>query len=117
MTFAAFEKIKDMRTQVDVRDPANFDMHTKEDHAGYGVMQVVQNLIIDFERAGRMEGNWKDQWALCEAMAMFHLSGSAEPLNQYVHLSHLVVTLLLISNFVCGVDGPVHIPVLMTEKV
>ncbi|KAJ5636180.1 uncharacterized protein N7484_009493 [Penicillium longicatenatum] len=81
MTFAAFEKIKDMRTQVYVRDPANFDMHTKEDHAGYGVMQVVQNLIIDFERAGRMEGNWKDQWALCEAMAMFHLSGSAETLN------------------------------------
>ncbi|KAJ5656372.1 hypothetical protein N7507_008322 [Penicillium longicatenatum] len=93
-----------MRTQVDVRDPANFDMHTKEDHAGYGVMQVVQNLIIDFERAGRMEGNWKDQWALCEAMAMVHLSGSAETLNQYVYLSHLVVTLLLISNFVVD-DG------------
>jgi len=71
-----------MRIQVAVRDPNNFAMYTNNDHAGYGVMQVLQNLIIDFERAGRIEGNWKRQWALCEAMAIFYMEGSAEPLNQ-----------------------------------
>lgn len=71
-----------MRTQVAVRNPDNFEMYTKNDHAGYGVMQVMENLIIDFATASRIEGNWQEQWALCEAMAIFYMGGSAEPLNQ-----------------------------------
>ncbi|KAK3305734.1 uncharacterized protein B0T15DRAFT_575016 [Chaetomium strumarium] len=56
------------RTNFALRDPDNFNMYTFNDHAGYGVLEMLQNLILDFEEA---TSNYKEQWAVCEALAFF----------------------------------------------
>ncbi|KAJ5654026.1 hypothetical protein N7490_001029 [Penicillium lividum] len=77
LTVAGFAKIRDMTTQVTVRDPENFQLTGYMDQSCIGLLQVMTNLIIDFLAA---EGNWKEQWPLCEAMAIFHLRGDAASL-------------------------------------
>ncbi|KAK4242861.1 hypothetical protein C8A03DRAFT_28860 [Achaetomium macrosporum] len=56
------------RSNFALRDPDNFNMYTFNDHAGYGVLEMLQNLILDFEEAA---GNYKEQWVVCEALAFF----------------------------------------------
>ncbi|XHG02977.1 hypothetical protein AWENTII_006298 [Aspergillus wentii] len=55
------------RIMVDLRDPDSFSMYTFNDHAGYGGIEVAQNMLLDFHEAS---GNWKEQWAVCEALAL-----------------------------------------------
>ncbi|KAK4116051.1 hypothetical protein N656DRAFT_786541 [Canariomyces notabilis] len=38
------------------------------DHSMYGVLEVIQILILDFDEAA---GDYKEQWAVCEALAFF----------------------------------------------
>ncbi|KAJ5746072.1 hypothetical protein N7520_011254 [Penicillium odoratum] len=77
LTAAGFAKIRDMTTQVTMRDPEKFGLTGYMDQSCIGLLQVMTNLIIDFLAA---EGNWKEQWPLCEAMAIFHLRGDAASL-------------------------------------
>ncbi|KAL2022227.1 hypothetical protein VTK56DRAFT_5837 [Thermocarpiscus australiensis] len=56
------------RIHSELRCPDNFNMYTFNDHEGYGVLEVLQNLILDFEEPA---GNYKEQWAICEALAFF----------------------------------------------
>ncbi|KAJ6084038.1 hypothetical protein N7486_010838 [Penicillium sp. IBT 16267x] len=46
------------------------------DHWGYGILELVQNLILDFEEAQ----TWKEKWTICEATALFFAKGNADPL-------------------------------------
>jgi hypothetical protein len=64
-----------------VRDPDNFEMYVSNDSAGYGGMEIVENLMLDFEE---FKGDWKRQWAVCEAAALFFSSNSIGPLLGYV---------------------------------
>jgi hypothetical protein len=73
-----------------LRDPDGFGMYTYNDHFGYGVLELAQNLILDFEEA---EG-WKEKWSVCEATAMFFVKGDADPLFQSVPLSLLPARVL-----------------------
>ncbi|KAF6834027.1 hypothetical protein CPLU01_05160 [Colletotrichum plurivorum] len=66
ITRAAYHKLMNQQVKSQVRNPDSFDMHTFNDHAAYGSLQVLQNLILDFEEA---EGCWKEQWVVCEALA------------------------------------------------
>lgn len=52
----------------DMRCPDYFDMYTFNRHGAYGVLEVLQNLILDFEEA---KDNLKERWAICEALAFF----------------------------------------------
>lgn len=52
----------------ELRNPDSFGMYTFNDHVGYGVLEMLQNLILDFEEAA---GNYKEQWAVCEALSFF----------------------------------------------
>ncbi|KAH2923232.1 hypothetical protein KXW15_004449 [Aspergillus fumigatus] len=45
---------------------------------GYGALEVVQNLFIDYVEAMY---DWKEQWAVCEASAMLYMSDALGPLN------------------------------------
>ncbi|KAH1464616.1 hypothetical protein KXX58_006506 [Aspergillus fumigatus] len=45
---------------------------------GYGALEVVQNLFIDYVEAMY---DWKEQWAVCEASAMLYMSDALDPLN------------------------------------
>jgi hypothetical protein len=51
-----------------VRDPDNFEMHVYNDFFGYAVMELVENLLMDFDEAA---GDWKMQWAICEATGLY----------------------------------------------
>ncbi|OQE11785.1 hypothetical protein PENVUL_c002G00083 [Penicillium vulpinum] len=51
-----------------VRDPDNFEMHVYNDFFGYAVMELVENLLLDFDEAA---GDWKMQWAICEATGLY----------------------------------------------
>ncbi|KAF6845041.1 hypothetical protein CMUS01_00430 [Colletotrichum musicola] len=66
ITRAAYRKLMNQQVNSQVRNPDSFDIRTFNDHAAYGSLQVLQNLILDFEEA---EGCWKEQWVVCEALA------------------------------------------------
>lgn len=63
--------------QLNIRNPDCFGMYVYNDSYGWGTMEVIENLLVDFEEA---EGNWKEQWAMCEAIAMLWLRGAPGPL-------------------------------------
>ncbi|KAF9881094.1 hypothetical protein CkaCkLH20_01244 [Colletotrichum karsti] len=75
MTRAGFRKLMNQQPNCQVRDPDSMGMYTYNDHAAYGIMEVLENLILDFDEASQ---NWKEQWVVCEAMAPFiwYLSGA-----------------------------------------
>ncbi|EIT78186.1 hypothetical protein BDV35DRAFT_405806 [Aspergillus flavus] len=56
---------------LDLRGPDNFSMYTFNDHSAYGAIEVVQNMMLDFDEAS---GKWQQQWAVIEALAWL-LSG------------------------------------------
>ncbi|KAJ6180355.1 hypothetical protein N7519_010816 [Penicillium mononematosum] len=66
-----------------VRDPDNFEMHVYNDFFGYAVMELVENLLLDFEEA---DGDWKMQWAICEATGLYFQMDAIMPLVGFVSL-------------------------------
>jgi hypothetical protein len=79
VTKAGQIKLNQMHIQADLRCPDNFQMYTFNDHEAYGMMQVFQNLILDYEDAGR-DKDWKGQWAMCEATAKLGKYASDGPM-------------------------------------
>ena len=70
ITKAGYRKLLTMQILVTLRDPDNFSMYTYNDHAAYGAMEVVENMILDFVEGAH---SWKEQWIVCEALAQFIL--------------------------------------------
>ncbi|KAI0112263.1 hypothetical protein GGR51DRAFT_508660 [Nemania sp. FL0031] len=69
ISWAGFRKFNNQFTQTNLRDPDNFGMYTFNDHAAYGSLEVLQNLFLDFEEAGKEKrGGWREQWAVCECI-------------------------------------------------
>lgn len=77
MTDAGYKKLGKALIQVLVRDPDFLGMYTYNDHLGYGVMEAVENLLLDF---GEAKGKWKEQWSICEATAVLFLRSEVGPL-------------------------------------
>jgi hypothetical protein len=76
-TFAGQQKFLTSILQLNLRNPDCFGMYVYNDSYGWGTMEVVENILVDFQEA---EGNWKEQWAMCEAIAMLWLRGAPGPL-------------------------------------
>ncbi|KAI5864088.1 hypothetical protein GGS23DRAFT_562854 [Durotheca rogersii] len=72
---AGYRKHSTLSILMSLRNPDNFDMYTFNDHCGYGALEVVQNVLLDYvEAAGR---GWREQWAVCEGLALWLIcSGS-----------------------------------------
>lgn len=81
ITMAGNQKFLIQHLHLDLRIPDLFDMYTFNDHASYGCLEVLQNLIIDFVEA---EGNWREQWSICEATALLLMRDVMGPLHMYV---------------------------------
>ncbi|CAI7658626.1 unnamed protein product [Penicillium glandicola] len=60
-----------------VRDPDNFDMYVYNDFFGYAIMELVENLLLDFDEAA---GDWKMQWAICEAAGLYFQTDAIMPM-------------------------------------
>jgi hypothetical protein len=67
-TAAGKRKFFTQQIHCQLRCPDYFRMYTFNDHVGYGILEVLENLILDFEEAGN---NYKEQWAVCECLALF----------------------------------------------
>ncbi|KAM7218905.1 hypothetical protein V8F06_005785, partial [Rhypophila decipiens] len=78
LSFAGMHKFFAQKDQCQLRDPPNFHAHTFGEHEGYGVVEVIQNLVLDFEDAGAA-GNWREQYAICEAIAFFMMTELSYP--------------------------------------
>jgi len=89
---AGFRKYLTQSTHAALRCPDNFDMYTYNDHQGYGVLQVVQNLLLDFVEA---KSNLREQWAVCEAMVLFLLAPDSQPMFGYIFSCSLLAPLRL----------------------
>ncbi|GIJ98243.1 hypothetical protein Aspvir_000358 [Aspergillus viridinutans] len=79
-------------TFLDLRCPDAFRMYTFNDHEGYGALEVVQNLFIDYVEASFY---WQEQWAVCEATAMLYMSDALAPLNFVDDADAVYATLVL----------------------
>ncbi|KAE8364716.1 hypothetical protein BDV27DRAFT_111365 [Aspergillus caelatus] len=66
-TRAGVRKFTNQHVHADIRCPDVFDMDVFNDFTGYGLVEVAQNLVLDFVEA---EGDWKEQWAVCEAVGI-----------------------------------------------
>ncbi|KAJ5110531.1 hypothetical protein N7532_001066 [Penicillium argentinense] len=65
---AGMQRFNMVREMFQYRDPDTFGMYTFNDASAYGLLEVMENQILDFEEAHK---NWKAQWAVCEAVAMY----------------------------------------------
>ncbi|KAI0879873.1 uncharacterized protein GGS22DRAFT_193854 [Annulohypoxylon maeteangense] len=72
---AGYRKYVIQHTHLNLRDPDNFQMYTFNDHAGYGCVEIVQNLLLDYDEAA--ERGWREQWAVCEGLALWLLSSAS----------------------------------------
>ncbi|KAM3442414.1 hypothetical protein MY4824_001008 [Beauveria thailandica] len=68
-----------------MRDPDNFRMYTFNDHYGYGLIEMLQNLILDYPESQ----DWKESWCILEAAVMWLLDAESNAVMQ-VDTSYLV---------------------------
>ncbi|OAR02135.1 hypothetical protein LLEC1_07301 [Akanthomyces lecanii] len=61
-----------------LRDPDNFSMYTYNDHFGYGLIEMLQNMILDFAASS----DWREQWCIAEAAIMWLLDSEAAAMMQ-----------------------------------
>lgn len=69
LTSAGLYKYKLSGTMVDVRDPDGFGMYTFNDHASYGALEVLRNLMVDFDEAFAAN-DMREMWVNVETIAM-----------------------------------------------
>lgn len=80
LSAAGKRKLFAQRVHFQLRCPGNFGMRTFDDHEHFGVVEILQNLVLDFEEAA----NYKEQWAVCEALAFFLRTRVARNMAVYV---------------------------------
>lgn len=66
ISWAGMRKFRNQFHHVFLRNPDYFSMYTFNDHAAQGSLQVLQNLLVDFDEAA---ADWREQWAICEGAA------------------------------------------------
>ncbi|KAI0131487.1 hypothetical protein F4814DRAFT_406176 [Daldinia grandis] len=72
---AGYRKYCTQDIHFSLRNPDYFDMYTYNDHVGYGCVQIVQNLMLDYVEA--VERGWREQWAVCEGLGLWLLSSDS----------------------------------------
>ncbi|KAI0198763.1 hypothetical protein F4808DRAFT_251282 [Astrocystis sublimbata] len=98
VSWAGFSMFNTLFTHSMLRNPDYFSMYTFNDHAGYGSLEILQNLLLDFEAAakeGRGDG-WREQWAVCECAAHWILHQEGGQFTQIDDGEAVLETLRLI---------------------
>ncbi|KAJ3565697.1 hypothetical protein NPX13_g7410 [Xylaria arbuscula] len=79
ISWAGFKKFRNQFIHNFVRDPEHFGMYMYNDFAAYGSLEVLENLLLDFEEAEKEQrGGWREQWAVCEAAVHWLLHGTGQ---------------------------------------
>jgi len=66
-SWAGRQKFMRQIDMIYLRDPEVFDMYVTNDYAGYGFAEVLENLLLDFVEE---DNNWREQWVVCEVIAL-----------------------------------------------
>lgn len=77
MTRAALARHHMAADMMNLRNPDAFSMYTFNDHVAYGALEVVQNMLLDFDEAFKAQ-NWHEAWAVVEGTALFMLVGEGD---------------------------------------
>lgn len=64
-----------------LRNPDMFQMYTFNHHIRYGILEMVQNLLLDFAEA---KDSWQQQWAVVEATVLWLLDDESADINGFV---------------------------------
>lgn len=72
---AGFRLLAYQHVMTAIRSPDGFGMRTFNDHGAFGVMEVVENLLVDLDQ---FKDGWRDRWAVCEAMGLYFLGHASE---------------------------------------
>lgn len=80
ITKAGLHKFLAQRVMTDLRCPYMFNMDIYNDFHGYGVLEVFENLLLDYAEA---DGDWKEQWVVCETIVWFLLDPCSEEMMRY----------------------------------
>ena len=83
------EKWITLNLSTTVLNPDNFDMYIHNDFVGYAIMELVENLYVDFDEAA---GDWKMQWAICEATALYFQTDAIMPMVGFVSLAPRILS-------------------------
>lgn len=63
-----------------MRDAENFGLQVYNDSYGYGIIELVENMLVDFEE---VKADWKKQWAVCEGVAIYMQGDTIMPMIGY----------------------------------
>lgn len=75
LTRAGMAKHGTAGDMMNLRNPDEFAMYTYNDHAAYGALEVVENLVQDFNDAFTAD-DWREAWAVLEGLALFYMLGN-----------------------------------------
>lgn len=81
ISWAGMKKFENQFLHMDLRVPDYFSMYTFNDHGAYGSLEVLQNLILDFEEAAK---EWREQWAVCEGVVHWLAHPASRIFEMYV---------------------------------
>ncbi|KAI1295809.1 hypothetical protein F5Y03DRAFT_399149 [Xylaria venustula] len=63
ISWAGHRKFMNQFLHAFVRNPDNFSMYTWNDHAGSGILEVIENLLLDYEDAAKEQcGEWREHY-------------------------------------------------------
>jgi len=77
MTRAGLARYRMAGNMMNLRNPDTFAMYTFNDHMAYGALEVVQNMLLDFDEAYKAQ-QWRESWAVVEGLALFMLVGEGD---------------------------------------
>lgn len=80
ITRAGRHRLQYIRLHSDFRNPDTFALYTFNDHMAYGAMEVIENVILDYEEACTTN-NRREQWAICEGLALLFGIDGAGPMT------------------------------------
>ncbi|KAF3941942.1 hypothetical protein ABW19_dt0206048 [Dactylella cylindrospora] len=92
ITRGGWKKFIDISDEANYRNPYNFSIYTFNDHAAYGVQEVVENWFIDFHAAKDV----KDKWMHLEGLAYFLNCGASIPWHMIDDADTLWATVRLV---------------------
>ncbi|OTB04630.1 hypothetical protein M426DRAFT_320745 [Hypoxylon sp. CI-4A] len=80
---AGYRKYRTQHIYFSLRDPDSFGMYTSNDHLGYGCVEMLQNLFLDYVEAA--ERGWREQWAICEGLILWLFNPSSDVMLMIDH--------------------------------
>ncbi|KUJ19718.1 uncharacterized protein LY89DRAFT_458520 [Mollisia scopiformis] len=79
VTKAGIKRFREMNLEVDKRNPDLHDMYIYNDFLGYGVKEILENALIEFNKIiFKQDISPTEKWALVESVTLFLTRGDSD---------------------------------------